>query len=80
MTRLEEKRVGPRGADLNGLCADGERGHPISRVAVVQRNCNFSAFNGYRWTPSDYSLVRCECGWSWRTKARYVGGLKDGNL
>jgi hypothetical protein len=45
---------------------------------VVVRNANHSAFNGYRRTPSAYSLVRCPaCGRSWRTKARYVDTLPD---
>jgi hypothetical protein len=45
---------------------------------VTARYCNYSAFNGYHWTPSDYSEVRCsECRTSWRTKARYVEHLKD---
>ena len=48
---------------------------------VVQRNCNHSAFNGYRWTPSVYSAVRCTvCEAMWRTKARYVDVLLDGKL
>lgn len=36
----------------------------------MQRLCNHSAFNGYHYTPSDYSSIRCmTCGWHWRTKA-----------
>lgn len=46
--------------------------------AVVVRNGNYSAFNGYRFTPSDYSLVRCgACGSRWRTKAKFADGLPD---
>jgi hypothetical protein len=47
---------------------------------VVARRCNYSAFNGYRWTPSDYSEVRCtrpDCLGRWRTKAKYVDALPD---
>jgi hypothetical protein len=47
---------------------------------VTQRNCNYSAFNGYHWTPSDYSRVRCfhpGCARTWRTKAKYVDALPD---
>jgi hypothetical protein len=45
---------------------------------VVHRKCNFSAFSGYRRTPSDYSLVLCTaCGRRWRTKALYVDTLPD---
>jgi hypothetical protein len=57
------------------------RGHRASWI-VVHRNCNFSAFNGYSYTPSDYSLVLCDpgrggCGRRWRTKAAYVDDLPD---
>jgi hypothetical protein len=48
--------------------------------AVLQRKGNCSAFNGYHWTPSDYSAVRCAapgCGRAWRTKAAYVDTLPD---
>ena len=42
-------------------------------IEVLARKCNYSAFNGYRHTYSDYSLVRClTCGHTWRTKASYV--------
>lgn len=45
---------------------------------VTQRRGNRSAFNGYHWTPSDYSRVRCPIdGLTWRTKAAYVDGLPD---
>lgn len=47
---------------------------------VVTYRGNFSAFNGYRFTPSDYSEVTCRvvqggCGARWRTKAKYVDSL-----
>jgi hypothetical protein len=43
---------------------------------VYQYRCNFSAFSGYHYTPSDYSGVCCAaCGRRWRTKAAYVDGL-----
>lgn len=38
----------------------------------------FSAFNGYHFTPSDYSEIVCTrpgCHGRWRTKAEYVDGL-----
>lgn len=42
-------------------------------VVVTVRNGNYSAFNGYHFTPSDYSEVMClKCGWRWRTKAQWV--------
>lgn len=48
---------------------------------VTARKCNYSAFNGYRWTPSDYSQVMCpNCNVSWRTKAGYVDALPNAGL
>ena len=64
-------------------CHCEERRKPVEKRnwTVYQRHCNHSAFNGYHWTPSDYSLIRCErCGRLWRTKARYVVRLPDGKL
>jgi hypothetical protein len=54
--------------------------HDSSYLKVIQRKCNHSAFNGYRYTPSDYSSVQCfapGCTFSIRTKARYVDDLPD---
>lgn len=43
---------------------------------VTDYRCNYSAFNGYRRTPSDYSQVKCtECGTYWRSKGAYVDSL-----
>lgn len=43
---------------------------------VTAYRCNYSAFSGYRRTPSAYSEVKCtECGTYWRTKAKYVERL-----
>jgi hypothetical protein len=45
---------------------------------VLQRHYNRSAFNGYRVTPSAYSLVQClKCDRIWRTRAAYVADLED---
>lgn len=45
---------------------------------VIDREANHSAFNGYHWTPSKYSAVRCfECRAIWRTTAKYVATLED---
>ncbi len=76
------KRVGPGTAkDTSGgytVCADGVRGHPLDKVNVVIWHGNFSAFNGYTFTPSDYSALRCTaCGAYWRTKAAYVEEIDD---
>lgn len=61
-------------------CKCPEKNKPISKRNwfVLQRECNFSAFSGYHYTPSAYSGVRCmSCGTYWRTKANYVRELKD---
>ena len=61
-------------------CRCAERRKPVVDRAwkVTQRQCNHSAFNGYQYTPSDYSTVMClVCGAIGRTKARFVGALKD---
>lgn len=51
---------------------------PLEWYAVDIRCANRSAFNGYRWTPSDYSGVRCcKCGTVRRTKAAYVERIPD---
>lgn len=64
--RLHQERVVP--------CM---RDHRAAWV-VVHRECNYSAFSGYHYTPSAYSLVLCtDCGRRWRTKAAYVGALPD---
>lgn len=53
-------------------CRCGQR----EKWRVVQYHCNYSAFSGYRYTPSDYSLITCDgCGAYWRTKAKYVETL-----
>jgi hypothetical protein len=46
------------------------------RVRV--RRGNYSAFNGYKFTSSDYSALHClRCGDEWRTKAEYVRKTPD---
>lgn len=62
-------------------CKCGEHKKPVvnRNWFVLQRNCNFSAFNGYHYTRSDYSFVQCHsCGMGWRTRADYTAILKDG--
>ena len=40
---------------------------------VTVRMANYSKFNGSRYTPSDYSALRClDCGHPWRSKAKAV--------
>jgi hypothetical protein len=62
------------------VCKCPESKKPITerRWRVTARYCNYSAFSGYHWTPSNYSEVRCsECRNFWRTKAKYVSQLKN---
>ena len=62
------------------VCAESKKPLPQRNWVVLQRRCNYSAFNGYHWTSSDYSCVQCHgCGTCWRTKALYVQVLKDGS-
>lgn len=61
-------------------CQCPERDKPVEERdwVVWQRKCNHSAFNGYKYTPSDWSSVACnQCRCSWRTKAKYVNKLRD---
>lgn len=63
-------------------CKCGEHKKPPAqrRWVVLQRYCNYSAFSGYRYTPSDYSCLQCHvCGTVWRTKAAYVSTLPNGS-
>lgn len=59
-------------------CAESKK--PVSERAwdVTTRRANYSAFNGYHYTPSNYSAVRCKvCRASWRTNAKFVDRLPD---
>lgn len=61
-------------------CKCEESKKPISerRWHVYQRLCNHSAFNGYHYTPSDWSSLGCaRCHATWRTKADYVAHIPD---
>ena len=62
----------------------GIHGHcrcDISYWRVHTRRANYSAFNGYHWTPSAYSALHCtNCGHCWRSKAKYVDKIPDGEL
>lgn len=62
-------------------CKCTERKKPIGERMweCWHYKCNFSAFNGYRYTPSDYSLVYCTvCRGLWRTKASWAGQIPQG--
>ena len=64
-------------------CHCEERKKPIQERnwVVINRMCNYSAFNGYHFTLSDYSAVYCKsCRVFGRTKAQYVSDLKSGTL
>lgn len=44
--------------------------------SVIQYKYNQSAFNGYKYTPSDWSGLRCNrCKAHWRSRAEYVDKL-----
>lgn len=61
------------------VCKCPESKKPIDQRAwvITQYKCHYSAFNGYKKTDSDFSLIRCNsCGTYWRTKANYVDKLK----
>ena len=61
------------------VCKCEEQGKPIEKRnwVIIDYKCNYSAFNGWKYTPSDYSSVNCgACGAIWRTKAKYVNRLK----
>lgn len=61
-------------------CVERQKSHPEDRNwVVISRYCNYSAFSGYHYTPSDYSALNCHtCGACWRTKAAYVALIPDG--
>lgn len=59
-------------------CKCEEASKPIAerKWRVHTYRTNYSAFNGYKATRSDYSGLECDrCGMSWRTKAAYVEQL-----
>lgn len=59
-------------------CFEREKKVKDRNWAVIDRCCNYSAFNGCRRTPSNYSSIICyTCGNVWRTKADYVSQLDD---
>lgn len=64
-------------------CHCPERKKPVKERAwvVVDRMCNHSAFNGYQYTASDWSLIWCKgCHALGRTKAGYVVDLPNGEI
>lgn len=59
-------------------CKCDERKKPAKdrNWTIWQYRCNHSAFNGYHWTPSEYSTVGCNsCGRVGRTKGKFVAEL-----
>jgi hypothetical protein len=63
---------------LSGGTACLYRKEHFEHWVVTVRRANYSAFNGYHRTPSDYSEIRCTvCPTRWRTKAAYVDRLPD---
>lgn len=58
-------------------CEESKKPLEARNWFVRDLKCNYSAFNGYRRTPSDYSSCICTaCRASWRTKADYVYQLR----
>lgn len=58
-------------------CPEAARPIPERAWEVLDYRCNYSKFNGSRYTPSDYSLIQCRaCHALWRTKAGYVDSLR----
>ena len=56
-------------------CTCGRKRGDHSDLVCTAYRRNFSAFNGYHCTPSDYSAVRCTrpgCCGSFRTNAAWV--------
>lgn len=61
---------------MGNSCICKRKRGDIKDLVCLQYKCNYSAFNGYRYTPSDYSSVHCKrCGAVWRTKAKFVDKL-----
>lgn len=59
-------------------CPENQKPMAERNWRVAQRNCNHSAFNGYRRTYSEYSSIHClSCNRAWRTTASYVPLLRD---
>jgi len=64
-------------------CNCPERDKPASdrNWIVYKRYYHRSAFSGYHYTISDYSSLWCRCcGAVWRSKAKYVSQIPDGDL
>ena len=61
-------------------CTCGRKRGDHTDLVVIALKGNCSAFNGYHWTRSDWSAVRClraGCSGNWRTKADYVYDLPN---
>ena len=74
--RDADARLSAESRARTAACMREHREHWV----VTQRHGNASAFNGYHWTPSDWSAVKCladGCGRVWRTRAAYVDDLPD---
>lgn len=66
---------------MSGGTACRVKAHKPGRWVVAERKASYSAFNGYRRTPSDWSQMFCQgCGACWRTKAAYVDTIPDGDI
>lgn len=65
---------------MGNSCICKRKRGDLDGLVCTQYKCNHSAFNGYHYTPNDYSTVYCNrCGAVWRTKAKFVDQLpKEG--
>jgi hypothetical protein len=62
-------------------CGERAKAPEDRNWGVINRECNFSAFNGYRYSPSDYSKLVClTCGAVGHTKAKHVSKIRDVKL
>jgi hypothetical protein len=61
-------------------CTCGRKRGDHTDLVVKMRRYNCSAFNGYHYTPSQYSMISCtrpSCYGTWRSKEKYVDSLPD---
>lgn len=62
-------------------CEERKKSVKDRNWVVITRKCNYSAFSGHHYTPSDYSAVFCKsCHAFGRTNAKYVNNLPNGKM
>ena len=63
------------------VCTCGRKRGDYTDLVVIARRSNHSAFNGYHFTPSNFSHIVCTrkgCCGNRRSDAPYVENLPDG--